>query len=455
MSTSETTAKHETTIAVIGGGIGGILTAIGLGQQGYNVHLFEQAPKFSEIGAGIAIGGNSFRALQKMGLGEDYAKVADVALPDHVWFDFVAWDTREKIGAPVSKPPYTNVHRARFLDEMLRHLPDTVTVHFGSRLSYIENFDESSEATAPAADDGRMNTQGKKRKQGVRLHVEKPNKDAHPDYPAEPTVFECDVCIGCDGVKSAVRKALDLGGTVRYTGTYAYRGLLPMDKAIQASGPDVRLPKMWLGDQKHILTFPIDGGATLNLVAFVSDRSKPEDEREFHGPWVTPSSLQEMQKDYQGWDRMVTDLFPLIEKPEHWALHDLLPLDHWIKGRVALLGDAAHASLPHNGAGAGQAIEDALLLSEIFKHPQCTAETAPTFLAVWEEIRRPRANQQMVHSRRSGDLYEFASDLGRDYDKMGKEMETRWNWIWDHDHQADIDRAYALLRERGFTEKVL
>lgn len=62
---------------------------------------------------------------------------------------------------------------------------------------------------------------------------------------------------------------------------------------------------------QHILTFPIDGGATLNMVAFVSDRSKPEDERTFHGAWVTPSSLGEMQRDYQGWDRMVTDLFPV------------------------------------------------------------------------------------------------------------------------------------------------
>ncbi|KAI5449288.1 hypothetical protein NCC49_005150 [Naganishia albida] len=448
MANTTTTGKQETTIAIVGGGIGGLLTAIGLGRLGYNVHLFEQAPKFSEIGAGIAIGGNSFRALQMMGLGEDYAKVADVAPPNHVWFDFVAWDNREKIGAPVSKPPYTNVHRAKFLDEMLRHLPESVRVHFGARLSFIENFQEPPSASEEG--DDRTDRQGKKRTEGVRLHIEKPSRDAHPDYPAEPTVFECDICIGCDGVKSAVRKALDLGGTVRYTGTYAYRGLLPMDKAVELCGEDVRLPKMWCGDQKHILTFPIDGGATLNMVAFVSDRSKPEDERTFHGAWVTPSSLGEMQRDYQGWDRMVTDLFPLIEKPEQWALHDLLPLDSWVRGRVALLGDAAHASLPHNGAGAGQAIEDALLLTEIFKHPSCTAETAPQFLQVYEEIRRPRANAQMVHSRRSGDLYEFASDFGRDYGKMGEEMETRWNWIWDHDHRGDIERANALLKERGF-----
>ncbi|KAJ9113872.1 hypothetical protein QFC19_000065 [Naganishia cerealis] len=373
--------KKDATIAVVGGGIGGVLTAIGLGKQGYEVHLFEQAQKFSEIGAGIAI--------------------------------------------------------------------------------YIENFDNSLEASEDATvtagvkelslnrngDDERHDTQGKSRTRGVRLHIDKPARDAHPDYPSEPTVFECDLCIGCDGVKSAVRKALDLGGTVRYTGSYAYRGLLPMDKAVELCGEDIRLPKMWLGDQKHILTFPIEGGSILNMVAFVSDRSKPEDQREFHGPWVAPSSLQEMQKDYQGWDHMVTELFPLIEKPEHWALHDLLPLDTWIKGRVALLGDA---SLPHNGAGAGQAIEDALLLGEIFKHPGCNADTMPEFLKVWEEIRLPRANKQMVHSRRSGDLYEFASEYGNDYAKMGKEMETRWDWIWDHDHEADIERAYALLKERGF-----
>ncbi|KAJ9101804.1 hypothetical protein QFC21_003143 [Naganishia friedmannii] len=466
--TSNDSSKKDTTIAVVGGGIGGILTAIGLGKQGYTVHLFEQAAKFSEIGAGIAIGGNSFRALQMMGLGEDYAKVAgtlrnlipffrlaspvltsytsnpvDVAPPHHVWFDFVSWDTREKIGAPVSKPPYTNVHRARFLDEMLRHLPESVQVHFGSHLTYIENFDTSATADSSSvttglqemslsedkADDARIHTQGRKRERGVRLYIDKPARDAHPDYPAEAQVFECDVCIGCDGVKSAVRKALALGGTVRYTGTYAYRGLLPMDKAVALCGEDVRVPKMWCGEQKHILTFPIDGGKTLNMVAFVSDRSRPENEREFHGPWVTPSSLGEMQRDFQGWDGMVVDLFPLIEKPEHWALHDLLPLDSWLRGRVALLGDA---SLPHNGAGAGQAIEDALLLSEIFKHPRCNADTAEDFLKVWEE------------------LYEFASEHGNDYTRMGQEMETRWNWIWDHDHAKDIERAYGLLKERGY-----
>ncbi|KAJ9117004.1 hypothetical protein QFC22_004662 [Naganishia vaughanmartiniae] len=433
-------SKKDTTIAIVGGGIGGILTAIGLGKQGYDVHLFEQAAKFSEIGAGIAIGGNSFRALQMMGLGEDYAKVADVAPANHIWFDFVSWDKREKIGAPVSKPPYTNVHRARFLDEMLRHLPESVKVHFGSHLTYIENFDTSGTSTRESSsvtkglkemslseeekvDDGRVDTQGKKRERGVRLHIDKPARDAHPDYPAEAHVFECDVCIGCDGVKSAVRKALDLGGTVRYTGTYAYRGLLPMEKAVALCGEDVRLPKMWCGEQK------------------------PENERTFHGPWVTPSSLGEMQRDFQGWDEMVVDLFPLIEKPEHWALHDLLPLDSWIKGRVALSGDA---SLPHNGAGAGQAIEDALLLSEIFKHPRCNADSAPEFLKVWEEVRRPRANQQMVHSRRSGDLYEFASEHGANYVKMGQEMRTRWDWIWDHDHAKDIERAYELLKERGY-----
>jgi hypothetical protein len=100
------------------------------------------------------------------------------------------------LAQPVSKPPYTNVHRAKFLDEMLRHLPESVQVHFGARLSFIENFTEPPSATEKG--DDRTDTQGKKRTEGVRLHIEKPSRDAHPDYPAEPTVFECDICIGCD-----------------------------------------------------------------------------------------------------------------------------------------------------------------------------------------------------------------------------------------------------------------
>lgn len=81
---------------------------------------------------------------------------------------------------------------------MLKHLPSSVQVHFGSRLSFIENFDEASSTHTPDKGDDRTDTQGRKRTQGVRLHIEKPSRDAHPDYPAEPTVFECDVCIGCD-----------------------------------------------------------------------------------------------------------------------------------------------------------------------------------------------------------------------------------------------------------------
>jgi hypothetical protein len=102
---------------------------------------------------------------------------------------------------------------------MLRHLPDSVQVHFGSHLAYIENFDTSASASTAVAQsddasslatgvdkikiqdgdaDGRVDTQGKKREKGVRLHIDKPARDAHPDYPAEAHVFECDVCIGCD-----------------------------------------------------------------------------------------------------------------------------------------------------------------------------------------------------------------------------------------------------------------
>lgn len=179
----------------------------------------------------------------------------------------------------------------------------------------------------------------------------------------------------------------------------------------------------------------------LNVVAFVSDRSKPPEQRVWDGPWVKPASRHEMFRDFAEWnDRAlaILDASPLlmsssqpvmpishpqlIQTPQKWALHDLEPLQRWTVDRVSLLGDSvsttfcgtsvsvlnlmgeAHASLPHNGAGAGQAIEDSYVLSQLLAHPECTADTIPSFLVAYERVRRPRASRQQTHCRETGEV---------------------------------------------------
>jgi salicylate hydroxylase len=128
-------------------------------------------------------------------------------------------------------------------------------------------------------------------------------------------------------------------------------------------------------------------------------------------------------------------------------MFDLLPLSNWTNGSTTLLGDSAHASVPYNGAGAGQAIEDAYVLGTLLALPECTRETLPVFLKAYEEARRPRASQQQQHALRTADVYNFTGELGSDYGLIEKDLNMRFRWIWDHDLEKDVEDAKAKLRE--------
>ncbi|EIN03928.1 FAD/NAD(P)-binding domain-containing protein [Punctularia strigosozonata HHB-11173 SS5] len=419
--------RSKVVIAIVGGGIGGICAAIGLGRIGYDVHIFEQAPQFSEIGAGVGVGGNGVRTLHAMGLGEDYEKIADMSEPYAPWFTFLTWDKGDVVTSVPMHGRRGNVHRARFLDCLLQHMPSNVTTHFSTRVTEVRNVDDGNGTPSRAC-----------------LSIMTANSTS-------TEWFEASAVIGCDGVKSVVRDSFhsEMGGRILYSGSYAYRGLVDMKKAVEQTGEIMRQPAMWMGKDKHAVLFPIDHGKVLNIVTFVTDRSVDVNERVWEGPWVKPASHEQMDRDFRGWDPRLRIALSLIDKPEVWALHDLSILDRWTVGRVTLLGDSAHASMPHNGAGAGQAIEDAYVLAKLFEHPACNAETIPDFLQAYEDVRRPRASYQQIHCRESGDIYEFASPLGDDLTKIDFHLRDRYSWIWDHNLDHDVEYALSSLRKKG------
>jgi len=199
------------------------------------------------------------------------------------------------------------------------------------------------------------------------------------------------------------------------------------------------------------LTFPIEQGKILNVVAFISDRSKPKDQRFFDGPWVKPVSHETLMNDFKDYHEHPRRLLELFDDFGHqqWALHEVMSPLTWRKGRITLLGDSAHASLPHNGAGAGQAIEDSYVLTRLLSHPECTPDNVEEFLQAYEDVRKPRTSAQQLHSIETGEMYEFASPLGDDMEALSKEMLTRQDWIWDYDIAENAEDAFKLLRERG------
>jgi len=416
-------------VAIVGGGIGGVFLAVALARAGIKVDLFEQAPKFAEIGAGVGLGPNTVRAIKLLGLFDFYKAVADHRWADEQpgehWEYWVHWQTGEVKSETRSYAEYapTTVHRARLLDGMVSLMNENVVSHFGHRFISAKNIDEQ-----------------------VELILE--------NMAGENVKFSADILVGCDGVKSAVRtclKSLPKEPRIRYTGTYAYRGLLSAEKAVPLCGNAIMSPRMWLGPSKHALVFPIESGKVINLVAFVSDRRNDLDERLWEHPaWVQPAKVEDLLADFKDWDPDLINLLKLVQKPDRWALHELVPLDSWTDNRITLLGDSAHAATPHNGAMAGQCIEDVYILSALLSRSECTKANVPAFLKAYEKARIPRASRLQSHSRESGELYEYASpSAGHDWDKMSADLTTRMAWIWEHKIEVDLELALNDLKQQG------
>ncbi|EHL03619.1 putative Salicylate hydroxylase [Glarea lozoyensis 74030] len=218
-----------------------------------------------------------------------------------------------------------------------------------------------------------------------------------------------------------------------------------MEKAIEAVGEELAVnSQMYLGHHGHILTFPIEKGKTMNVVAFRSMDGEWTDEK-----WVLPMKREDMVKDYEGWGAHVSKILPLMEKPDIWALFDHPAAPTYYKKRFAMLGDAAHASTPHQGAGAGQAIEDAYVLSSLLGEINSVDDIEKAFKA-YDTIRRPRSQRVVTTSRDAARIYEFEDEnLGSDLEKIRETLGERFKWIWDEDMVAQKDKALQLLRDEG------
>jgi salicylate hydroxylase len=138
-----------------------------------------------------------------------------------------------------------------------------------------------------------------------------------------------------------------------------------------------------------------------------------------------------------------------MEKPDVWALFDHPPASTYYKGRFAILGDAAHASTPHQGAGAGQAIEDAYVLTHLLGQVDSVEDIEDAFRA-YDTVRRPRSQKVVTTSREVASLYEFEDEtVGTDLDLIRKKLEMRYDWIWDEDLPQQLKKAQDVMRTKS------
>jgi 2-polyprenyl-6-methoxyphenol hydroxylase-like FAD-dependent oxidoreductase len=393
-------AQSRLEVVIVGGGIGGLFAANALIAHGLDVSVYEQAPALGEVGAGVFLTPNSVRQLQRLGLGPEVERRgARVGAGSHYF---------RHDGAPIAPVQVTDssgwnatfgMHRADFVEILAAPLPQGV-VRTGHRASSVEQI-------------------------GDRAYVSFTNG----------AVAEGDIVIAADGIHSALRHHVVPPSRPVFHGSVAYRGVL--SHALIPHWPTDRW-LMWLGKARHFLTFPVRAGELINYVGFV-----PADE-EMKESWSAPGDPDALRREFEGWDAPIGTLLSRVEKTFRWALYDREPLPTWTRGRLTLLGDAAHPMLPHLGQGANQSIEDGMALATILAQSDRT--TVPAALLAYERLRRERVAAVQRGARENGMRYDSSyADLGVRDAEITAHAAFRKR-LYDHDVVPEAQAAAATLR---------
>jgi salicylate hydroxylase len=219
---------------------------------------------------------------------------------------------------------------------------------------------------------------------------------------ANGAIAEADVVVGADGIHSELRPYVFPPSRPVFHGTISYRGLVARERL--SDWPMDRW-QMWAGPSKHFLVFPVRHGTMVNYVGFV-----PTDE-EMKESWSAPGDPDALRREFEGWDPRIGAVLEQVDTCFRWALYDREPLPTWTRGRLTLLGDAAHPMLPHLGQGANQGIEDGMALATILAHADAAA--VPASLLAYERLRRERVAEVQLGARKHGlRVDSLSGDLG-------------------------------------------
>jgi salicylate hydroxylase len=369
--------------------MGGLTAAIALTRiAGADVTIFEQAKELKEVGAGVQLTPNGERALNYLGLFDDVKKVtAEYDQPgiyrreDGTRIGEQVWTDSSGKYAPLG------LHRADFIDLLTSVIPQE-RILLQHRVKAVRDMTSS-----------------------VELEFENGSRE------------EFDLVIGADGIHSTVRESMVGSSDPVYSGSVVYRGVVE----------SARLPKTWLmthqiwmGEGKHFMTYPVRQRKLINFVGFM-----PRDES-VEESWSAEGNLDDLTTAFDGWDPELCQFIKLIEKTNWWGLYDRLPLLDWTWGRIALLGDSAHAMLPHAGQGVNMAIEDSVSLAVLLEG--VSSDRAAKALKSYEALRLDRTASIQVASRRSGALYD------------SKKFDDRYDYTKAEERDADLLEAKDFRR---------
>jgi len=394
--------KRNPRVLIAGGGIGGLAAALALLKRGFDVDVYEQAPELREVGAGVQLSANAIRVFHELGVHEALRALACEASGKELrlWNSGQTWKLFDLGAVSVERYgfPYYTAYRPDLLavlaDGVQREKPDAI--HLGARCT---GFEQSARAVTLRFDGGEARG---------------------------------DALIGADGVHSRIRQALFGPDQAQFTGLVAWRGTIPMDRL---PGHMRRLVgSNWVGPGRHVVHYPVHRGEYMNFIGVVEGRDWQVES------WTERGSREECHADFDGWHDDVHRMIASIETPFIWALVGRAPMERWSAGRVSLLGDACHPTLPFLAQGAAMALEDGYILARAL---QAAGPDIEQGLARYEGARRERT-AKVVHgsaemARRFHNPALAESAGAQDYvnrEWSEERVKSRYEWLFNYDVTA-------------------
>jgi len=382
-------------VLIAGAGLGGLTAAACLLKRGFRVHIFEQAAKLGEVGAGVQQSANAVKVLYDLGLRDALDRVG--VKPNE--YEFRRFDTGELLHRiPFAQAhernhgaPYYHLHRADFhqiLLDKVRSL-DANCITLNTR---VTGFSENAGGVTFKLSDG--------------------------------STAAGDVGLGADGIKSAVRGQIVGETRAEYTGYVAWRVTVPREK-LPRDFMDL-VGTVWCGPKNHCVVYWLRRGELLNFVGCPEDPSWDEESWTQRRPW------EELKAAYSGWHAKIQTLIDAAERDQcyRWSLFDRKPIRNWSTERVTLLGDAAHPTLPFIAQGACMAIEDGAVLARALEG----AASVPEALDLYQLARVERCARVVTESAEHGTLYHIkdASQMKKAFADRNIARE-RAQWLFNYD----------------------
>ena len=406
--------EQRVPILIIGGGIGGLAAARALSLKGRRVHVLEQAAAFGEIGAGLQLAPNALRALERLQLldrvGRDAVFPRQLLMMDALSGERI---TAVELG-PKFKERYGHSYAVMHRSDLHGHLlaacreSELVTLETDRRVVEITDLGEAAI---------------------VRC--------------ADGSVYRAELVVGADGLHSLARRVLGDERPPVCQEYVAYRGTVPIERITESAGPDSMVG--WVGPEMHLIQYPVRRSELFNQVAvFRSARYRSDSD-----DWGT---AEELDAKFAPLHRLARASLETIGRERRWTMYDRPPLDSWVRGRIVLLGDAAHPMLQYLAQGACQALEDAVCLAEMLDR------SAPLTVGLdaYQNLRRAHTARVQLTAHFFGEIA-HASGLAAmfrnaAFRRRDPEDYRYFDWLYGHDplapDAAADDHVVQWLRRR-------